>query len=183
MSPIVDRRTHAMVGHGLCGRLAALSCPKWLMYSLASRLLTDFRTVPPNDKEPLAPHTDLPSVDGGGVPWATFESSLPEGPTPVSRSSARAVTGRWGTARADTIVNNEVRRAADRSSGVGDRQDSGAYRIVSCQDAKFFGFAAPAQCSRPVFFPAEEVIRRELADVRAICRIPACQEVRRVARA
>jgi len=66
--------------------------------------------------------------------------------------------------RGDAIVTTEIREASDLPRGVGDRQDPARYRLEPRDDGKFFGFAAPAQSSKPVFFPAEEVIWRGRRD-------------------
>ncbi|WP_062202865.1 4Fe-4S dicluster domain-containing protein [Demequina salsinemoris] len=64
------------------------------------------------------------------------------------------------TLRGDAIVTGEIRAASDLPRGKGDSQDAKTYRVRSRGDDAYFGFAAPAQSSKPVFFPAEEVVWR-----------------------
>ncbi|WP_297080799.1 4Fe-4S dicluster domain-containing protein [uncultured Demequina sp.] len=68
------------------------------------------------------------------------------------------------TVRGDAIVTGEIRAASDLPQGVGDQQDPARYRLRERGDGAYFGFAAPAQSSKPVFFPAEEVIWRGRRD-------------------
>lgn len=68
------------------------------------------------------------------------------------------------TVRGDAIVTGDLFTADDLPRGIGDRQEPGEYRLRKRDDDAFFGFAAPAQSTKPVFFPADEVIwhgRRE----------------------
>ena len=64
------------------------------------------------------------------------------------------------TVRGDAIVTGEIRAASDLPVGVGDEQAPARYRLRERGDGAYFGFAAPAQSSKPVFFPVEEVIWR-----------------------
>ncbi|WNM23509.1 4Fe-4S dicluster domain-containing protein [Demequina capsici] len=68
------------------------------------------------------------------------------------------------TPRGDAIVTGEIRSASDLPQGVGDSQDAATYRLRERGDDAYFGFAAPAQSSKPVFFPAEEVVWRGRRD-------------------
>ncbi|MDN4473479.1 4Fe-4S dicluster domain-containing protein [Demequina zhanjiangensis] len=68
------------------------------------------------------------------------------------------------TLRGDAIVTGEIRAASDLPQGVGDLQDAKTYRLHERGDQAYFGFAAPAQSSKPVFFPAEEVVWRGRRD-------------------
>lgn len=68
--------------------------------------------------------------------------------------------------RGETIVTGEIRTVADLPHGIGDVQEPAKYRTRQRTDHSFFGFAAPAQSSKPVFFPAEEVIWRGGRDKR-----------------
>jgi len=68
------------------------------------------------------------------------------------------------TVRGDAIVTGEIRAASDLPQGIGDEQDPARYRLRQRGDGAYFGFAAPAQSSKPVFFPAEEVIWRGRRD-------------------
>ncbi|WP_062529088.1 4Fe-4S dicluster domain-containing protein [Demequina rhizosphaerae] len=64
------------------------------------------------------------------------------------------------TVRGDAIVTADIRAASDLPQGVGDTQEPGAYRLWKRDDDAYFGFADPAQSTKPVFFPAEEVVWR-----------------------
>ena len=64
------------------------------------------------------------------------------------------------TVRGDAIVTGEIRAASDLPRGVGDEQDPARYRLRERDDDAYFGFAAPVQSTKPVFFPAEEVVWR-----------------------
>ncbi|MFN3866777.1 MAG: 4Fe-4S dicluster domain-containing protein [Demequina sp.] len=68
------------------------------------------------------------------------------------------------TLRDDAIVTGEIRAASDLPRGIGDEQNPAHYRLRQRGDGAFFGFAAPAQSSKPVFFPAEEVLWRGRRD-------------------
>lgn len=68
------------------------------------------------------------------------------------------------TLRGDAIVTGEIRSAADLPRGVGDEQDPARYRLRRRDDDAYFGFAAPAQSTKPVFFPATEVVWRGTRD-------------------
>ncbi|WP_062460789.1 4Fe-4S dicluster domain-containing protein [Demequina soli] len=64
------------------------------------------------------------------------------------------------TVRGDAIVTGDLHAASDLPQGVGDSQEPGAYRLRKRADDAYFGFADPAQSTKPVFFPAEEVVWR-----------------------
>ena len=71
------------------------------------------------------------------------------------------------TVRGDAIVTADIAAASDLPRGIGDTQEPGRYRLRQRDDGAYFGFADPAQSTKPVFFPAEEVIwrgRRDAAD-------------------
>ncbi len=68
------------------------------------------------------------------------------------------------TRRGDAIVTGEIRSVSDLPRGVGDTQEPATYRLTDRDDGAFFGFAAPAQSTKPVFFPAEEVVWRGKRD-------------------
>ncbi|NYI42674.1 4Fe-4S dicluster domain-containing protein [Demequina lutea] len=68
------------------------------------------------------------------------------------------------TRRGDAIVTDEIRSIADLPHGVGDTQGPANYRLTERDDGAYFGFAAPAQSSKPVFFPSEEVVWRGRRD-------------------
>lgn len=68
------------------------------------------------------------------------------------------------TVRDGAIVTAEIRSLDDLPRGVGDEQDAGHYRIRDRGDDAFFGFAAPAQSAKPVFFPADQVLWRGRRD-------------------
>ncbi|BDZ61541.1 hypothetical protein Lsed01_02092 [Demequina sediminis] len=71
----------------------------------------------------------------------------------IQETRARGYRGMGPSARADAIVITEICGAADLLRGVGVRHDPGACRVAPRQDGKFSRFAAPAQPSKPVFFP------------------------------
>ncbi len=62
--------------------------------------------------------------------------------------------------RDGVITTGEVRTLEDLPRGVGDEQDAGHYRLRDRDDEAFFGFAAPMQSPKQVFFPADELIWR-----------------------
>ncbi len=68
------------------------------------------------------------------------------------------------TRRGDALVTAEIRSISDLPQGVGDTQEPAEYRLHDRDDGAYFGFAAPAQSSKPVFFPAEEVVWRGQRD-------------------
>jgi len=68
------------------------------------------------------------------------------------------------TRQGDAIVTGEIRSVSDLPQGVGDTQEPAEYRLTERDDGAFFGFAAPAQSTKPVFFPAEEVVWRGRRD-------------------
>ena len=68
------------------------------------------------------------------------------------------------THRGDAIVTAQIRSISDLPRGVGDSQEPAAYRLTQRDDDAYFGFAAPAQSSKPVFFPADEVVWRGTRD-------------------
>ncbi|SEJ51329.1 4Fe-4S dicluster domain-containing protein [Demequina mangrovi] len=68
------------------------------------------------------------------------------------------------TVRGDAIVTGDIYAASDLPQGVGDTQQAGAYRLRRRDDDAYFGFADPAQSTKPVFFPAEEVVWRGRRD-------------------
>jgi formate hydrogenlyase subunit 6/NADH:ubiquinone oxidoreductase subunit I len=64
------------------------------------------------------------------------------------------------TVRDGAIVTGSIGTLDDLPRGVGDEQDAGHYRLRDRGDDAFFGFAAPAQSAKPVFFPADELLWR-----------------------
>jgi formate hydrogenlyase subunit 6/NADH:ubiquinone oxidoreductase subunit I len=62
--------------------------------------------------------------------------------------------------RDGVIATAEVRTLADLPQGIGDEQDAGHYRLRDRGDESIFGFAAPMQSAKQVFFPADELIWR-----------------------
>ncbi len=64
------------------------------------------------------------------------------------------------TVRGDAIVTADIHTSEDLPRGVGDTQEPGKYRTRTRDDDAYFGFADPAQSTKPVFFPAEEVVWR-----------------------
>ncbi len=68
------------------------------------------------------------------------------------------------TRRGDAIVTGQIRSVYDLPRGIGDTQEPAEYRLTERDDDAYFGFAAPAQSSKPVFFPAEEVVWRGQRD-------------------
>ncbi|WP_062318263.1 4Fe-4S dicluster domain-containing protein [Demequina maris] len=64
------------------------------------------------------------------------------------------------TLRGDAIVTGDIHAASDLPRGVADTQEAGTYRLRLRDDDACFGFADPAQSTKPVFFPAEEVVWR-----------------------
>lgn len=68
------------------------------------------------------------------------------------------------TRRGDAIVTGEIRSVLDLPHGIGDTQVPASYRLTERKDDALFGFAAPAQSTKPVFFPANEVVWRGRRD-------------------
>jgi len=68
------------------------------------------------------------------------------------------------TRRGDAIVTGEIRSVSDLPHNVGDTQGPATYRLTEREDSALFGFAAPAQSTKPVFFPANEVVWRGRRD-------------------
>ncbi|WP_062385072.1 4Fe-4S dicluster domain-containing protein [Demequina iriomotensis] len=68
------------------------------------------------------------------------------------------------TVRGDAIVTGDIHVASDLPQGVGDTQEAGTYRLRRRDNDAYFGFADPAQSTKPVFFPAEEVVWRGRRD-------------------
>ena len=68
------------------------------------------------------------------------------------------------TLRDETIVTGDIRSASDLPRGIGDIQEAATYRTRQRDDDAYFGFAAPAQSTKPVFFPSEEVVWRGKRD-------------------
>ena len=64
------------------------------------------------------------------------------------------------TVRDGAVTPGTVSKVGDLPVGWGDDQDAGRYRLRRRADAKVFAFASGAQSSKPVFFPAEEVLWR-----------------------
>jgi len=82
----------------------------------------------------------------------------------IEELQTRGFTVVGPTRQGDAIVTAEIRSLADLPRGVGDTQEPAAYRLTERDDDAFFGFAAPAQSTKPVFFPAEEVVWRGQRD-------------------
>jgi len=68
------------------------------------------------------------------------------------------------TRRGEAIVTGEIRSVSDLPQGIGDNQGPASYHLSERSDGAYFGFAAPAQSTKPVFFPAEEVVWRGRRD-------------------
>lgn len=64
------------------------------------------------------------------------------------------------TVRDGAVVMAPVRAVTDLPVGRGDDQAAGRYRLRRRDDDAVFGYAAPAQSAKQVFFPTEEVIWR-----------------------
>lgn len=64
------------------------------------------------------------------------------------------------TVRDGAITMAEITAVSDLPCGVGDDQDAGRYRLRERTDTALFGYAAPVQSAKSVFFPADEVIWR-----------------------
>jgi Fe-S-cluster-containing hydrogenase component 2 len=64
------------------------------------------------------------------------------------------------TVRDGVVTTGELRTLEDLPRGVGDDQDAGHYRLRDRDDEALFGFAAPMQSAKQVFFPADEVLWR-----------------------
>ncbi len=84
--------------------------------------------------------------------------------TLIAELQARGFRVVGPTRRGDAIVTGEIRSVSDLPRGIGDTQEPAAYRLTERGDGAFFGFAAPAQSTKPVFFPAEEVVWRGRRD-------------------
>ncbi|WP_084075521.1 4Fe-4S dicluster domain-containing protein [Demequina sp. NBRC 110052] len=84
--------------------------------------------------------------------------------TLIAELRARGYRVMGPTVRGDAIVTGEIRTVSDLPRGRGDTQRPAEYRLTERDDRSFFGFAAPAISSKPVFFPAEEVIWRGRRD-------------------
>ncbi len=64
------------------------------------------------------------------------------------------------TVRDGVVVTAPVRAVEELPIGWGDDQEAGRYRLRRRDDDAVFGYAAPAQSAKQVFFPAEEVLWR-----------------------
>ena len=73
---------------------------------------------------------------------------------------SRGYTVLGPTVRDGVITTGEVHTLEDLPRGVGDEQDAGHYRLRERDDDALFGFAAPMQSAKQVFFPAAELIWR-----------------------
>ncbi|HRY09031.1 MAG: 4Fe-4S dicluster domain-containing protein [Actinobacteria bacterium] len=73
---------------------------------------------------------------------------------------SRGYTVLGPTVRDGVITTGEVHTLEDLPRGVGDEQDAGHYRLRERGDDAIFGFAAPMQSAKQVFFPADELIWR-----------------------
>lgn len=60
----------------------------------------------------------------------------------------------------DVITVREISSVDDLPHGLGDEQDAGTYRLRERGDPALFGYAAPVQSAKPVFFPADELLWR-----------------------
>lgn len=78
----------------------------------------------------------------------------------VDELGERGYTVIGPTVRDGAVTPGRVRSTADLPVGWGDEQDAGTYRLRRREDDMVFGFAAGAQSSKPVFFPATEVLWR-----------------------
>ena len=64
------------------------------------------------------------------------------------------------TVRDGVITVADIESIDDLPRGIGDDQDAGHYRLRERGDHALFGFAAPMQSAKPVFFPADELLWR-----------------------
>ncbi len=64
------------------------------------------------------------------------------------------------TVRDGVITVADIETIDDLPRGVGDDQEAGHYRLRDRGDDALFGFAAPMQSAKPVFFPADELLWR-----------------------
>lgn len=85
------------------------------------------------------------------------------------------------TLRNQAIVVAEITSLDDLPGGIGDLQDAGSYRLRDREDAALFGYAAPVQSAKPVFFPADEVLWRGRRQDEGFTIDPAGPAVDRVA--
>jgi sulfhydrogenase subunit beta (sulfur reductase) len=73
---------------------------------------------------------------------------------------SRGYTVLGPTLRGGAVVNATIRSVDDLPRGWGDAQGPGSYRARPREDDALFGFAAPAQSAKPVFFPTDELLWR-----------------------
>jgi len=66
--------------------------------------------------------------------------------------------------RDGAIAFGPVRAVTELPAGWGDEQEPGRYRLHHRDDPLLFGYAAGAQSSKPLFFPAQEVLWRVRRD-------------------
>jgi len=80
----------------------------------------------------------------------------------ILRSRGYRVMG--PTVRDGVITVSDIEDVDDLPRGVGDDQDAGHYRLRDRGDDALFGFAAPMQSAKSVFFPADELLWRGRRD-------------------
>ncbi|GGC17467.1 4Fe-4S dicluster domain-containing protein [Cellulomonas carbonis] len=73
---------------------------------------------------------------------------------------ARGYTVVGPTVRDGAVVLGPISGVDDLPRGVHDRQDAALYRLETRDDDALFGYAAPVQGAKPVFFPADELLWR-----------------------
>ena len=64
------------------------------------------------------------------------------------------------TVRGGVLVNASIGGVDELPRGWGDEQGPAGYRLRRRDDEALFGFAAPAQSAKPVFFPTDELLWR-----------------------
>jgi ferredoxin len=78
----------------------------------------------------------------------------------IDALQGRGYTVLGPTVRDGAITVAEISNLDDLPRGVGDEQEAGHYRLRTRCDDALFGFAAPVQSAKPVFFPADELLWR-----------------------
>jgi ferredoxin len=78
----------------------------------------------------------------------------------IDALQSRGYTVLGPAVRDGAITIAEISTVDDLPRGVGDEQDAGHYRLHERGDQALFGYAAPVQSAKPVFFPADELLWR-----------------------
>lgn len=78
----------------------------------------------------------------------------------IDALQGRGYTVLGPTVRDGVVTVGEIANLDDLPRGVGDEQEAGHYRVRDRGDDALFGFAAPVQSAKPVFFPADEILWR-----------------------